>query len=52
METFSIPEIYIRFISLQIFATAYGSEVDIEDLKNFTILIVQTMECISEVDPE
>ena len=55
METFSIPVpeiVYIPFISLQIFAMAYGSEVDIEDMENITILIVQTMECISDVGPE
>ena len=55
METFSIqvPEIvYIPFISLQIFAMAYGSKVDIEEMENTTILNEQTMECISKVDPE
>ncbi len=31
---------------------AYGSEVDIEDMENTTILIQQTMEFISEVHPE
>ncbi len=49
METFSLPKIYIPFISLQIFAIAYGLEVDIEDMENSTIFIVQTMECISEL---
>ena len=31
---------------------AYGSEGDIEDMENTTILIQQTMEFISEVHPE
>jgi hypothetical protein len=34
------------------FAMAYGSEVDIEDMDNITNLMEQTIECISEVHPE
>ncbi|XP_028418045.1 uncharacterized protein LOC114542821 [Dendronephthya gigantea] len=34
------------------FAMAYGSEVDIQDMDNITALMEQTIECISEVHPE
>ena len=34
------------------FAMAYGSEVDMEDMDNITNLMEQMIECISEVHPE
>ena len=36
----------------QIFAAAYGSDVDIDDMEDTITVINQAMECISEVHPE
>ena len=40
------------FTLMQTFALAYGSQVDMEDNENVTLLIQQMIECLSEVHPE
>ena len=48
-----LNDVNLHFFTLmQTFALAYGSQVDMEDNENVTLLIQQMIECLSEVHPE